>query len=492
MPLSDHWTSIPRARKVASGPDARERVSSGGINVQISLGTRTRVALASVMTMGLALLAAGPASAAGGVPTTPTELFNGYQACSTDSTAPVYVAGLGLVLEGIPGDTDSTVSTVTEQFQSWPLSDPTQIADNAADDVLPGNEMSVSVADSSLTDGQTYAWQARTVDANGDASAWSAPCYIAIDDTRPATAPTVTSVNYPAGQTDQGGAPIQLTLGANGVSDAGGFGYTWDEDFPVPVASVGAHGIPSFQSPYSDPQYFTQANTLGGSATVSLVPPSGDDNGYMTLEVISLDRAFNESPVATYTIRLQPDNPTITQVTHPSVFGKPTEFKLAPNPQIEAASPVVSYSVTDLDAQGQATTTVKADAAGDATFKLALVGINGDMLQIRSTSADGWVSQQTSWNNGNVDTTPTVSSDVYVENGTSGGVGVPGTFTFAPKVKGVASYTYTFSDGTTGTVKAHGANGDATVSWTPTQSGSYQLNVYALSLIHISEPTRPY
>ncbi|QMU72942.1 hypothetical protein [Streptacidiphilus sp. P02-A3a] len=444
-----------------------------------SLGTRTRVAFASAVAVGLALLTAAPASAAGGVPTTPTELFNAYQACSTNSTAPVYVAGLGLVLEGIASDTDSTVATVTEQFQSWPLSDPTQIASNAVDYAAPGNEASVSVADSSLTDGQTYAWQARTVDANGDASAWSAPCYIAIDDTRPAAAPTVTSVNYPTGQADQGGAPIQLTLGANGVSDAGGFGYTWDEDFPVPVASVGAHGIPSFQSPYSDPQYFTRATTLGGSATVSLVPPSDSDNGYMVLDVISLDRAFNESPVATYTIRLTPDAPTITQVTHPSDFGKPTEFKLTPNPQIEAASPVVSYSVTDLSSASQTTTTVKADASGNAELKLALVGIYGDILQVRSTSADGWVSQQSSWNNGNVDTTPTVSSAVYVENGTSGGVGVPGTFTFAPKVTGVASYTYTFSDGTTGTVKAHGASGDAQISWTPTQSGSYQLTVYA-------------
>jgi len=60
-----------------------------GIKVQISLGTRTRVALVSVMSIGLALFAVAPASAVGGAPTTPTELFNAYEACSIDSTAPV-------------------------------------------------------------------------------------------------------------------------------------------------------------------------------------------------------------------------------------------------------------------------------------------------------------------------------------------------------------------------------------------------------------------
>jgi hypothetical protein len=445
--------------------------------VQISHGTRVRVALASILSIGLALLAAAPADAAGGAPNSPTELFNAYQACSTDSTAPVYVGPGDLVLEGIPSDTDSTVTTVTEQFQSWPLSDPTQIATNSDDYALSGNEAAVNVDPASLTNGQTYAWQARTVDASGDASAWSVPCYVAVDDTAPASAPTVTSVNYPAGQEDQGGAPIRLTLGANGVGDVGGFGYTWVGDFPVAgTAEIGAHGIPQFQSPYSDPQYFTQADTLGGSATVSLIPPS--DTGYIILSVESLDRAFNASPVTTYDIRLTPDGPTITQVSHPSEFGKPTAFKLTPNPQIQAASPVVSYTVVDNNSQGQTSTTVKADAVGNAELKLPLDGIYGDMLSVTTTSADGWVSQPESWNNGNVDTTPTVSSNVYVENGTSGGVGVRGTFTFAPKVKGVAGYTYTFSDGTTGTVKADG-KGDARVSWTPGQSGSYDLNVYA-------------
>ena len=79
-------------------------------------------------------------------------------------------------------------------------------------------------------------------------------------------------------------------------------------------------------------------------------------------------------------------------------------------------------------------------------------------MTVTSTSADGWVSQNSFWNY-QVDTSPTVSSDVYLENQTSGGAGVPGTFTFAPKVKGITSYTYAFSDGTGGTVAAHKVTG---------------------------------
>jgi len=44
-------------------------------------------------------------------------------------------------------------------------------------------------------------------------------------------------------------------------------------------------------------------------------------------------------------------------------------------------------------------------------------------------------------------------------------------------VKGITSYTYAFSDGTGGTVAAKG-NGTAQISWTPSQSGFYFLDVY--------------
>ncbi len=451
----------------------------GGTYVKTILGARTRAALASTVAIGLALLVAAPASAAGGTPTTPTELFNAYQACSTDPGAPVSVAGRGggLVVEGIPNDTDTSLWNLTEQFQYWPVSDPTQIATSSRSYAMPGNEASANLTP--LTDGQTYAWQARTVDPSGAASAWSAACYVADDDTFPATAPTVTSPNYPQGQSDQSGAPIQFVLGAGGVSDVAGFEYSWAGDFPVAgVASIGDHGIPQFQDPYSDPKWFARADTLGGSATATLVPPAGW-GGYLTLSVRSLDRAFNSSPTATYNIWLKPNAPTVTQLSHSPQFGKPTAFKLTPDPKFQAASPVVSYTVQHLGQNGS-TTTVPASGVGTAEVDVTLDGSYGDTLLVTSTSADGWVSESTWWSNGYLDTSPTVTSNAYAENGSSGGAGVPGTFSFTPKVKSadVASYTYSFNWGQ-GTTVAAGAHGDAQISWTPSQSGWYDLEVYA-------------
>ena len=459
------------ARTAASGPDAVGGLS-GGIHVKSFLGARTRAALASAAAIGLSLLLANPAHAAGGTPTTPTELFNAYQACSTDANAPVYVAGrVGLVVEGITGDTDAGVSNLTEQFQLWPVSDPTQVTTASRTYATPGSEASTNLG-GPFADGQTYVWQARTVDAGGGASDWSVPCYVADDDTAP-TVPTVTSANYVQGQQNQAGAPVQFTFDANGVSDVAGFEYSWNGSLSVPVVTIGANGIPSFD-PYSS-SGFVRADALGGSATVNLVPTDG--SGFETLTVVSLDRSLNESRSVTYNFLLKQDTPTVTQVSHPKQFGKPATFELTPDPGIEAASPVVSYTVEHTTAQAQTTTTVAASAKGVAKLDIPMNGIYGDSLIVTSTSANGWVSERQFWNNGYVDTSPTVTSDVYTENGSAGGVGVPSTFTFTPKVKGVASYTYSFGDQTV-TVKAHG-QGATKISWTPSQSGWYDLDVYA-------------
>jgi len=98
-------------------------------------------------------------------------------------------------------------------------------------------------------------------------------------------------------------------------------------------------------------------------------------------------------------------------------------------------------------------------------------------MSVTSKSADGWVSDSAFWSY-SIDTTPTVSSDVYLENQTSGGVGVPGTFTFTPKVKGITSYTYSINFGQAVTVQA-AHDGVAQITWTPDQSGFYDLEVYA-------------
>jgi hypothetical protein len=363
---------------------------------------------------------------------------------------------------------------LAEQFQVWPVSDPMQTTTLSNQYVVPGYEGSVTVPAGDLSDGQTYAWQAQAVGAGGT-SAWSAPCYFTVDDTRPSDPPTITSSNYPQGQVDQGGAPVQVALGANGVSDVAGYVFTWTGTLPVEgVANIGAYGIPQPVDPYTYTANFARASTLGGSATVSLIPPYG--SGPMTLTVASLDWAYNESSVATYTIFVKPTTPTIKQLAPNPQFGKQTEFLLQPNPGLQAASPVVGYTV-HFYGQTEQTINVKASADGAAEVPVTLDGTTGDFMYVTSKSADGWVSDNAFWGD-TIDTTPTVSSNVYLQNQSSGGVGIPGTFTFAPKVKNIVSYTYSFNFGQTVTVNA-GGDGVAQISWTPDQSGFYDLEVYA-------------
>jgi hypothetical protein len=391
--------------------------------------------------------------------------------------SPIYLDGrLSLNLEALSQDTADL--SVTEQFQVYPVSDPSQVLTFTNQFALPGIEASVSVPGSDLADGQTYAWQVQTVATSGT-SPVSAPCYFTIDDTSPSAPPTVSSSNYPSGRANQGGAPIQVTLGANGVSDVAGYVFSWVGDLPVFGVSIGPHGIPQPISPWTTANPFTgsagfvQASSLGGPATLGMIPPT--DTGFMILTVASLDRAFNESPPTRFFIFVKPDAPTITQLAPNPQFGQNAQFRLTPDPGIEAASRVVSYTVTVNDSQ---TFTVKASASGNAEFGARLdSAFGGNFIFVTSQSADGWVSQNQFWSD-QLNTEPTVTSNIYLGSGAGGGPGVPDTFTFDLKVKGIASFTYGFSDGTAGTVKADGS-GVAQITWAPQQSGFYFLEVFA-------------
>jgi hypothetical protein len=442
----------------------------------MSLSGRLRAPLVCLATLGVALAVSSPALAAAAAQPTPIDLFNGYQSCSTDVKSPTYLSSgtSGVVIEGLAQDPSGSGPQLTEQFQVSPVSDPTHTTTLSNDFVSNGFEGTVTVPVGDLSDGQTYSWQAQAVGASGT-SAWSAPCYFTIDNTQPSTPPTVTSSNYPEGQLDQGGAPIKITLGANGVSDVAGFVFSWSGTLPAAgVSNIGPYGVPQPVDPYSEPAYFARATTLGGSATASLIPPH--DTGLLTLTVASLDRAYNQSPSTTYSISVKSTAPTIKQlVPHPR-FDKPTEFLLQPASGLQAASPVVGYTV-QFSGQTEQTINVKASANGTAKVKVTLDGTTGNSMSVTSQSADGWVSDNASWSY-TIDTAPTVSSSVYLENKSSGGVGTLGAFTFTPKVQGIASYTYSFNYGQTTTVKA-GSDGTAQINWTPSQGGFYDLQVYA-------------
>ncbi|MFD9395956.1 hypothetical protein ACFWBB_36015 [Streptomyces sp. NPDC060000] len=444
----------------------------------MSFGTRSRAVLAFLGTIGLVLAAAAsPASAAGRTPTVPTDLFNGHQSCSTDADRPTYLwAGTGLGVEGIPGTTDTADnSLVTVQYRVWPVVDPSGITTATRPNALPGIEAPATLPAAALTDGRTYAWQAQTV-ADGTASNWSAPCYVTIDNTRPVTTPAISSANYQQGVFNPGGAQAQFTLSAEDDDDVTGFEYAWLLPLPiVGIAHIGDHGIPQFVDPYSQPRNFMRADAPGGSATVSLVPPNG--SGPKTLWVRSLDRAFNASEITSYMFYVSPTGPSVTPAVPSPEFGEPTEFTLQPAPGLQATNPVVSYSIQTIGGQAYGNTIeVAAETDGTAKVTVVLDGIYGEALEVSSKSADGWVSDAGRWSS-TYDTTPTVVSDVYPENGPGGGVGVPGSFTFTSKVKDVVSYTYSLNGDPEVTIAA-GDDHSASIGWTPASDGSYDLQVY--------------
>ncbi|MFF0159889.1 hypothetical protein ACFYRY_20500 [Streptomyces sp. NPDC005263] len=223
-----------------------------------------------------------------------------------------------------------------------------------------------------------------------------------------------------------GGEPVEFTLSAGGVGDVEGFEFSWQQGLPVIGTSIGSYGVPQPVDPYLDTTYFKRADTLGGSATLRLVPPTG--SGPMTLWVRSLDRAHNGSAIASYTFRANSAAPTVTSAVAKPEFGEPTEFTFRPAPELQAKSPIVSYSVQTVGGQDDRTFEVAARADGTATMELALDGADGESLQVTSRSANGWVSDAAWWRV-RYDTTPTVASNAYPENRAGGGVGVPGTFT---------------------------------------------------------------
>ena len=237
-----------------------------------------RLAITSSLAVGLTLTAlttAPGALAAGGEPTTPTQLFSGYRNCSGDPAAPTFLwATRGVTVEGMPGDTDSSQGpTASVQYRYWPQSDPSRVGTLTDQYAALNYESPATVPADALTDGQVYGWQAQTV-VGGASSDWSSPCYFEADDTAPSPVPTVTSSNYPQGQWDAPGDPVHFTFDANGADDVEGFEFAWFSELPVAGgANIGDYGVPQPVDPYTDTAYFVRADHLGGSASVDLVPP---------------------------------------------------------------------------------------------------------------------------------------------------------------------------------------------------------------------------
>ena len=351
----------------------------------------------------------------------------------------------------------------------WPTGQPENRAEFTEGNGISGRANSVGLPDGTLVDGTSYAWQARVGDG-ADASGWSKKCYFTYDRTNP-TSPTVTSPNYPrsdAGQLTPLGVPGSFTFSGNGNKDVAGFAYSWQE-LGGSGCSYGDLGQLVCPDPFGHPGT-VRANAPGGSATVALSP---ERSGSQRRDVRSIDLAGNVSPAVTYEIMVPSSTPTVTELDGPPEWGQQVRLKFSPAAGVTASG----YEYT-LD--GGEPQTLQADSEGNGYLSFHASDPNGHQMKVRSRSDNGFLSEETNWY-ASFYPWPGVRSEVYWSNWEPvGGVGIQGDFTFSPPPgwTDTTAYQYTF-DGELAEVAA-GADGRATISWTPTASGSVTLTVYAV------------
>ncbi|HEU5355181.1 MAG TPA: DNRLRE domain-containing protein [Actinocrinis sp.] len=402
-------------------------------------------------------------------PTKATDLFNDDQPCTT-SKPYRYVAETTPLLEAIPHDVDPGEQPVVD-FAVWPSGNPAQRTEFSSSSGVSGHETGARVPDGVLANGGVYAWQARSDDGT-DVSAWTRPCYFGVDSIRP-NAPTVTS-NYPQDQQTQGGVPPVFTFDANGSNDVIGYQYSWTSPLSVFGVPIGPNGVPQWTDPFTQAGW-VRADHPGGSVSISIPPPPSQ---VATLTMRSITRSYNISDSVTYRIFTSNTMPTVTVNPTTPQYGAPVTLNFAPNP---ALSGVDSYTYEFDGSFPGPSHTVAAGPDGTASVTVVPPFFGNISLTVTSHSKNGWVSSP-NYLRVDVDTTPTITSDVYLEDLTGtgvsyGGVGVTGNFAFASKVSNATSVTYSF-DWSGETTIPLDANGTARVQWTPDASGQHTVYAY--------------
>ncbi|MFG3699715.1 hypothetical protein ACGF5C_17590 [Micromonospora sp. NPDC047620] len=376
-------------------------------------------------------------------PDVPTNLgINGFP-CADElhigTTAPYLAANVT-----DPDAAPSNTEPVTATFAWWPVTDPTTRTEWTSSAKAAGSPFRYDVAPNQLVDG-TYAFAVRGTDRTGDTSAWSAECRFTVDTTSPAQ-PTVSSTDYPADDGWYGGPgiPGRFTFSASGDTDTVRFRYSVSGQPATDVA----------------------ADVPGGSATVTLTP---DRDGPRTLTVEAVDRAGNRSPATSYVFRVRTTSPTITDGNPTAGYGQPRTLTFAPRME-----DVVEYAYRLNDGPEQ---TVAAAADGTATVTITPTKPGYNDVYVRSRTAGDLPSGEGTYRF-YLATKPTVSSVEYPINKLQGAVaGTPGTFVFQAGMPGVTEFVYSF-DGLPARTVAAGADGSASVGYTPTTAGIHRVTVY--------------
>jgi hypothetical protein len=334
-------------------------------------------------------------------------------------------------------------------FAVWPVNEPSQRTELPGPQSSGGQTTQLRLPSGVIADGSSYGWSAQATDPENLTSGWSTPCYFQVDATRPTNPPMVSSTDYPADGSAHGGQgiPGMFTFSADGIADVVGFTYGWYG------SAVGG---------------YVAADQLGGSTSVALAPPSV----VCTLSVVSVDRAGNISPTASYRFFAASTAPIVTSTGQPKA-GRTIQLGFQPGVDLPGYQ-VTSYTYAVNDGTSMI---VEARADGTATATIPLA-YGPNLVTVTSISANGWVSPEGSGYY-YADNSPTIASEDFPENGDGGGIGRPGTFTLASNLADSTAFFYSFDYGSTWLTLPVGPDGQATISWTPDVAGSQSLYAYS-------------
>ncbi len=344
-------------------------------------------------------------------------------------------------------DPDTGSDLLTGTFEVYPVGHPEQASDLVSNGGYSPASLEGGVNDGVLVDGGKYVLRVKANDGTAD-SKWSATCRFNVDLTPPTATVTVTSTDYPNDGLPHGGVNIPGTfhLSAGGNKDIVGFSY-------------GQYG-----------EKYVAANKPGGTADVTYAPTMTFGN---RLEVQGIDEAGWRGPETDYEYVAKDTEPLVTDADPDALFRAPHHLTFTPN-----MDNVVSYEV---QLNNGDVSTVAADPDGSASLTIVPDQEYADYLAVTSVTAAG-LRSATAYSFLFADPTPTITSDVYVPDGSPhGGVGVPSVFTFAPRVTDIVSYTYAFDNDTPTTIDAD-ASGGASVTWAPPDSLSHTLTVTSTSV----------
>jgi hypothetical protein len=247
-------------------------------------GRRRWLSASAALALALSLLAAPLPAAAADKPLAPTGLLSDGKPCATGTSRP-YVLTATPFLAATQQHPNPGLQSLTTWFYWWPVGGTRNETDKVSRSGGNPSTVAAAIPEGGLTDGASYAWQARTFDGTAFGP-WSDRCQFTVDLTPPPTPGDVTSDDYPSGSI-RGGAGVpgvfEITAPSENAGDVAAYEYTF---------ASGVRGGTSV--PARDEDH---------GASVTAAPPH---DGINTLSVWSKDRAgrlSNEPFTYTFTVR---------------------------------------------------------------------------------------------------------------------------------------------------------------------------------------------